>query len=41
MKIERQFKRVFRKVNPEDSVSRTAEPDKCEPRGRYEPGKTA
>ena len=44
--MERQFKRVFRKVKPEVSVRRTAEPDKCEPDkcepgGRCEPRKTA
>ena len=46
LKVERQFKRVFRKVKPEVSVRRTVEPDKCEPDkcepgGRCEPRKTA
>ena len=41
LKVERQFKRVFRKVKPEVSVRRTAEPDKCEPGGGCEPRKMA
>ena len=41
LKVERLFKRVFRKVKPEVSVRRTAEPDKCEPGGGCEPRKMA